>query len=61
MERLRQRTQGRHYLFFDLVERQGIEVGAAAAAAGLHVAHGYVIRHRLRALLREEVQRMEHD
>lgn len=61
MELVRQRTQGRHYLFFDMVERQGVAVGAAAAAAGFNVAHAYVIRHRLRGLLREEVKRMEND
>jgi hypothetical protein len=54
-------TARKDYLFFDMVERQGIAVGQAAAAAGFHVAHGYVIRHRLRGMLREEVKRMEND
>jgi RNA polymerase sigma factor (sigma-70 family) len=59
MDRLRKRTQGRHYLFFDLVERQGMPLALAASTAGLHTAHACVIRFRLRKLLREEVRRLE--
>ena len=61
LERLRQRTQGRQFLFFDMVERQGIAVDKAASATGFNVAHAYVIRHRLRRMLREEVKRLEYD
>jgi len=61
LERLRQRTQGRQFLFFDMVERQGVAVDKAAAATGFNVAHAYVIRHRLRRMLREEVKRLEYD
>ncbi|HEX2750125.1 MAG TPA: sigma-70 family RNA polymerase sigma factor [Verrucomicrobiales bacterium] len=61
LERLRQRIQGRQFLFFDMVERQGIAMDKAAAATGFNVAHGYVIRHRLRRMLRTEVKRLEND
>ncbi len=58
MDRVRRRTQGRHYLLFDLVERQGLSLPRAAATAGVHLAHAYVIRHRLRKMLREEAARL---
>lgn len=61
LERLRQRTDGRQFLFFDMVERQGVAVDKAAAATGFNVAHGYVIRHRLRRMLRTEVKRLENE
>jgi RNA polymerase sigma factor (sigma-70 family) len=61
LERLRQRTHGRQFLFFDMVERQGVAVDKAAVATGFNVAHGYVIRHRLRRMLRAEVKRLEND
>lgn len=61
LERLRQRTHGRQFLFFDMVERQGVTVDKAAAATGFNVAHGYVIRHRLRRMLRAEVRHLEYD
>jgi len=61
MNRLRRRTPGRQFLFFDMVERQGIALAPAAAAAGFNVAHGYVIRHRLRRILRAEVKYIDQE
>jgi RNA polymerase sigma factor (sigma-70 family) len=59
LERLKKRVKTKHYQIFDLVAVQGRPMREVAASCGTTVANVYLIRHRLRGLLKKEVERVE--
>ncbi|MDB6032923.1 MAG: rna polymerase sigma factor region 2 [Verrucomicrobiales bacterium] len=59
LERLKKKVKTKHYQIFDLVIVQGRPMREVAESCGTTVANVYLIRHRLRGLLKKEVERVE--
>jgi RNA polymerase sigma-70 factor (ECF subfamily) len=59
MEHIRRRIDERQFQAFDLYVAKGWPPGEVAETLGISVARVYLIKHRVAALLKKEVQRLE--
>ena len=59
MERVKRRVKEEHYQIFDLYVLKHWPVGKVAQTLGVNVAHVYLIKHRIAALIKKEVRALE--
>ena len=59
MEQVRGRIDERQFQVFDLYAAKGWPAGEVAKTLGISVARVYLTKHRVAALLKKEVQRLE--
>ena len=59
MERVRERIEERQFQVFDLYVTKGWRPAEVAQTLGISVARVYLTKHRVSAVLKKEVQRLE--
>src|ERR1041385_6919991 len=59
MERVKRRVKEEHYQIFDLYVLKHWPVGKVAQTLGVNVAHVYLIKHRIGALIKKEIRALE--